>query len=155
MKNRKCQERGERLTLVHALVAAALIAGTAGGLPAFADEEPEPDKAAHLEPIAGTDIKRVSISLKAAKRLDIRTTKIREDGGVKTAPYSSVLYNEFGKTFVYTNPKPLTYVRSPVTIQKIAGDKAVMTAGPAVGTVVVSRGVWELFGAEVGVGEPE
>ena len=155
MKNRKCQERQNRSTLVRMALAAALIAGTASGLPAFADEEPEPDKAAHLEPIAGTDIKRVSISLKAARRLDIQTTQIREDGGLKTAPYSSVLYNEFGKTFVYTNPKLLTFVRSPVTIQKIEGDKAVMTAGPAVGTVVVTRGVWELFGAEVGVGEPE
>ena len=35
-----------------------------------------------------------------------------------------------GETWVYTSPKPLTFVRSPITVTNIAGDKAFLTDGP-------------------------
>lgn len=148
-------KKPERLTMLHLALGAALIAGTAGGSAALAAggggfTQVGP-KASHVDPIAGTDIKRITITLKAAQRLDIRTGQISEKGGVMIAPYSAVIYDKIGKTFVYTNPKPLTYVRHPITIKKYNKDTVVLTAGPAVGTVVATRGVLELFGTEMGL----
>jgi hypothetical protein len=39
-------------------------------------------------------------------------------------------------------------VREPVAVDHIAGDVAVLSAGPAVGALVVTEGSQELLGAE-------
>jgi hypothetical protein len=65
-----------------------------------------------------------------------------------TIPYAAVLYDTTGKTWVYTTSASLVFVRSPVTVDHIEGDQAVLTAGPAVGTAVVTTGAEELFGSE-------
>ncbi len=69
----------------------------------------------------------------------------------KIVPYSSVLYDVRGNTWVYINPKPLVFVRHAIEIDFIEGNDAVLTDGPAVGTKVVSVGAPELFGAETGI----
>ncbi len=66
-------------------------------------------------------------------------------------PYAAVLYDPQGKTWTYTNPGPLTFVREPITVDRIEGDKAFLSDGPAPGTLVVTVGAAELFGAETGV----
>jgi hypothetical protein len=71
----------------------------------------------------------------------------------KVVPYGAVLYDVDGKTWVYTNPEPLVFVRHPVSIDYIEGDLAVLLEGPPVDTEVVMVGVAELFGAETGVGK--
>ena len=70
----------------------------------------------------------------------------------KVVPYSAVIYDEHGNTWVYTSPKPLEYVRAPVTIDFIEGDVAVLKDGPPNGTAVVSVGAVELYGTEFEVG---
>lgn len=148
-------KKPERLTMVHLALGAALIGATAGGSPAFAAGGGgftyHGPKASHVEPIANTKIKRVTVTAKAAKRLDIQTGQIREEGGRKTAPYAAVIYDNVGETWVYTNPKPLTYVRHPITIEKHNGDTVVLTHGPEVGTIVATTGVLEIFGTELGL----
>jgi hypothetical protein len=47
---------------------------------------------------------------------------------------------------------PNTYAREPITVDFIEGDRAVLTAGPAAGTVIVTVGAAELYGTETGVG---
>lgn len=69
----------------------------------------------------------------------------------KVVPYAAVLYGVNGETWVYTNPEPLVFVRSPITIDYIVGDLAVLSEGPEVGTAVVTLGAAELFGTETGV----
>ena len=153
MKNWKRQIRSNRLTVVSLALGAALIAaaGTSSALAASGGFKYNGPKASHVEPIAGTDIKRVTITLKALKRLDIQTGQVREEGGVKTVAYSAVIYDKKGKTFVYTNPKPLTYVRHPISIGQFGHDTVVLTDGPPAGTVVATRGAAELFGTESGL----
>jgi hypothetical protein len=74
------------------------------------------------------------------------------DGGPrKVVPYAAVLYGVNGETWVYTNPKPLVFVRSPITVDYIEGDLAVLSEGPEIGTAVVTLGAAELFGTETGV----
>lgn len=100
-----------------------------------------------LEPIEGTDFKRVILTEKAAQRLDIQTAEV--SGG--SIPYAAVIYDTEGNTWVYTNPSPLTFVRAGIVIDHIDGDQAVLSQGLDAGTLVVTLGVSELYGAETGV----
>ena len=111
-------------------------------------------KAAKVDKIDGSDLKRVTLTQKAAERLDIKTSKMAADGaGVMTAPYAAIVYDGKGKTWVYTNPEPLVYVRAPVVVDSIKGPIAMLKSGPATGTTVVVVGVAELYGAESGIGK--
>jgi RND family efflux transporter MFP subunit len=65
-------------------------------------------------------------------------------------PWSAVIHDIHGGTWVYENPKAQVYTRRRVVVRHVAGDLAVLAAGPAVGTKVVTQGAAELFGTEVG-----
>ncbi|MGC5020697.1 hypothetical protein [Micromonospora sp. DT47] len=71
-------------------------------------------------------------------------------------PYSAVLYTPDGTTWVYTVPKALTQIRQKVVVATVGGadgTEAFLSEGPPVGTTVVTVGVMELYGAELGVGK--
>jgi len=108
-----------------------------------------------LEPIDGTDLKRVILTEKAVERLDIQTSAVRDEqvNGAKrkVVPYAAVIYDLQGATWLYTNPAPLTFVRETITVDFIEGDRAVLVSGPSSGTEVVIVGVSELYGTETGV----
>lgn len=108
-----------------------------------------------LEPIEGSDLKRVILTEKAAERIDLQTVLVQEAvvNGVTriVVPYAAVLYGLNGETWSYTSQEPLTFVRQPIIVDFIDGDMAILVEGPALGTEVVTVGVAELFGAETGV----
>lgn len=70
----------------------------------------------------------------------------------KIVPFDAVLYDLHGKTWVFTSPEPLVYVRAPITIDYVEGDLAVLSEGPPAGTEVVTAGASEVYGAETGIG---
>lgn len=114
---------------------------------------------AQVEHIEGSELSRVTLTEKASERLDIQTALVREarvsrSGGAlrKVVPYAAVLYDAQGKTWVYTSPQPLVFVRHRITVDYIDGDQAVLSDGPPVGTQVVTVGGAELFGAEFEIG---
>ena len=78
--------------------------------------------------------------------------RLLSDGTLEVVPYSAVIYDATGKTWAYTNPEPLTFVRHAIDVEYIEGDLAVLKDGPAVGTAVVTAGAAELLGVEQGVG---
>ncbi len=122
-----------------------------GGVP---DQSPAPVK---VEPIAGTNLKRLSLAQKTADRIAVKTAVVSQDqitsGGStvmrKIVPYASVLYDTNNATWVYTSPEPLVFVRHEIAIDYIEGDRAVLSDGPAAGTAVVTSGASELFGTEL------
>jgi hypothetical protein len=121
-----------------------------------AQDEGGSSDVATVEPIEGSDVARVTLSEDAARRLDISTAPITELGGrtTRTAmPFAAVLYDPNGDTWAYTNPEPLVFVRSSITVVTIEGNRAVLSAGPAPGTQVVTVGAAELLGTEYEVGE--
>jgi hypothetical protein len=67
----------------------------------------------------------------------------------KVVPYSSVYYDGKGTPWVYVTDKPLVYERQRIAVERVAGDLAVLSEGPAVGTTVVSVGAAMLFGTEI------
>lgn len=121
---------------------------------------PSDGRPANLEPVAGTSLNRVVLSARAAERLGIETvavgraeeTRASVTGTRHVIPYSAVLYDARGETWVYTNPQPLVFVRNRVGIDYIEGDRAVLVDGPPAGTVIVAVGGAELFGTEFEVG---
>jgi hypothetical protein len=107
---------------------------------------------AQVEPVAGTQLKRIKLDSKAVQRLDVQTAEVRQEpSGKKIIPYASVIYDLKG-AWVYTNPEPLTYLRHSVTVELIRGDDVYVTDGPPAGTPIVVVGAAELYGAEKGVG---
>src|SRR5680860_120439 len=111
---------------------------------------------ATVEQVEGSDIARVTLTEKAAERLDIQTTATRSAASVGEPrlmiPYSSIIYDADGGTWTYTNPEPLVFERAEISIESIDGDRVLLLEGPPAGTQVVVVGAAELFGAEFGVG---
>jgi RNA-binding protein YhbY len=101
-----------------------------------------------LEAIKGTDLNRVTLSDKVAARIDLQTVKVRRNGKRLMVPHEALIYNPFGKVFVYTRPEPRTYVRSPVIVNRVVGDHVVLSKGPAAGTTIVTVGAAELLATE-------
>lgn len=67
-----------------------------------------------------------------------------------TVPWSAVIYDVHGGTWVYAQTAPRTYSRRRVVVLHTAGADAVLASGPPSGTTVVALGGQELFGAETG-----
>ena len=119
-----------------------------------ADKSSESEKKgpATLVEVDGSEVPQVVLTAKAVERLGLELTAITDEAGAKVIPYGSVVYDSDGKTWAYTSPKALTFVREPITVTNIAGDKAFLSAGPASGIEVVTVGTAELFGVEAGIG---
>ena len=67
----------------------------------------------------------------------------------KIVPYGAVYYDGKGAAWAYVNPKPLTFERQSIRVERIVGDLAVLSEGPAVGTPIVTVGAAMLYGAEI------
>jgi hypothetical protein len=136
------------------IIAAALTLAACGSQAPTSSTSSPP---ARVERISGTDFSRVILTAQAAKRLGIQTAPV-QDARVqrkprKVVPYAAVFYDPSGKTWVYTNPDPLTFVRASISVDSIDSDLAVLSAGPPSGTRVVIVGAPELYGTEFGVGQ--
>jgi len=115
-----------------------------GSKPTTTIEKINPSK---LEEIEGSELKRVILTEKAAERIGVQTVPV--DGRV--IPYSAVIYDVEGNTWIYTNPAPLTFVREQIDIIRIEGDQAYLSQTPAFDAPIVIVGVAEIYGAETGV----
>ena len=109
--------------------------------------------AATIERIDGSELSRVTLTAAAAKRLDLAVATVKAASVGTEIPYAAVLYDPDGHTWTFTKVKGLTFERKAITVNKITGDVALLESGPPVGTVVVTQGTNELYGAEIGVGD--
>lgn len=135
-----------RLMIITLIVAGFLLPACGGKaqIPVTGSEKVAPSR---LEPIEGTDLSRVILTEKAAERIGVKTDKAR---GL-VIPYSAVIYDTEGNTWIYTNPAPLTFVRVPVVISQIEGDQALLAQKLESDAPIVVLGVAEIYGAETGV----
>jgi hypothetical protein len=120
-----------------------------GGYEAVKPAEP----VSKVEPIKGTEVQLVKFSALGAKKVGLQTALVRRDGEQKVIPYAALLYDSEGKAFVYTSPKPLTFVRKEVKAEREDGDRVMLAEGPPAGTRVVTTGAVEVYGTEFGVEE--
>lgn len=94
-----------------------------------------------------------SHALQPGQRMLVELVLKSDSKARKLVPYSAIIYDVKGDTWVYTNPEALVFVRAPVKIDYITGQTAYLTEGPAAGAKIVINGVAELYGAETGVGK--
>jgi hypothetical protein len=112
-------------------------------------EAPNP---AVVEQATGSEPPLITLTEQGAARTGIETAVVAAQSPL-TVPYRALLYDPNGDTWVYTSPEPLSYVRQPVTVDTIDGEQVILTDGPAAGTEIVTVGVAELYGAELGIGQ--
>lgn len=68
-------------------------------------------------------------------------------------PWSSILHDIQGGTWVYENTKPHVFVRRRVEVERVDGDLAILRRGVTSGVNIVTLGAAELYGTEFGVGK--
>jgi hypothetical protein len=134
------------------LALAGLVVATAA-LPVAGCTEVETETAtgyepSTLEPVKGNkDVQRVTFTAEGARRVDLQTASVRRN----VVPYAALIYDPEGKTYVYTSPKPLEYLRKEVKVDRIEGDRVLVSRGPPAGTEVVTVGAAEVYGTELEV----
>jgi RND family efflux transporter MFP subunit len=75
---------------------------------------------------------------------------MKGDETALVVPRSAVYYDIQGGTWIYEQIKDHTYVRRRVEVERVTGDRAVLSRGPKPGTKVMSVGVAEVYGTEFG-----
>lgn len=110
---------------------------------------------AKIEPVEGTGLSRITLTSKAAERIGVQTAVVRSEDGagppMSVMPYSALVYDTEGRAWAYTSSEALTFVRAPLTVERIEGDEVFLREGPPAGTAVVTVGAAELYGTELGV----
>jgi hypothetical protein len=93
----------------------------------------------------------VEFTPEGAKRTGLRTENVERTGRRVSVPYAALLYDPEGKTYVYTSPKELHYVRAEVRVARVESGRVVLARGPPPGTSVVTTGAAEVYGTELEV----
>jgi hypothetical protein len=106
---------------------------------------------AHVETVAGTEVKRVTFTREGARRTGLRTATVRRSGSHRVVPHNALIYDPAGTSYVYTRPEPLTFLRVPVNVDRVEGDRVLLADGPSAGTAVVTVGATEVYGTELGI----
>ncbi len=98
-----------------------------------------------------------SLGLRPGQRVgvDMPMTSLTE---ALVVPMAAVLYDIYGGTWVYVQESAskdgfVKFRRSRIMLEWVEGDQAILSAGPALGSEIVTDGSAELFGTEFGAGK--
>ena len=133
------------------LLAVCLLSVPALGACARSEAAPEAVPPAVVEAVPGSDVKTVQLTEDAALAAGIATAPVTQAStpGQLRIPYSAVMYYLDGSTWTYQVQAKNTFRRVPIRVQSISGQVATLTAGPPVGSQVVTVGAPEVLGAEL------
>ncbi len=81
------------------------------------------------------------------------TILLQEPEESLVVPWSAVVHDISGGTWVYENTSPQAFTRRRVQVRSVVEQLAVLDSGPKPGAKIVTSGVAELFGTEFGVGK--
>jgi len=98
-----------------------------------------------------------SLGLRPGQRVgvDMPMTSLTE---ALVVPMAAVLYDIYGGTWVYVQESAskdgfVKFRRSRIMLEWVEGDQAILSAGPELGSEIVTDGSAELFGTEFGAGK--
>jgi len=91
-------------------------------------------------------------SLKPGQRVGV-TLALKSHEESLAIPWSAVLHDVQGGTWVYENTAPQTFVRRPVEVKRVSGELALLGRAPQTGAKIVTVGAVELFGTEFSTGK--
>jgi hypothetical protein len=141
--------RGRRLGIAALVAAAGLGLAGCGGAAQGADIAPPEMASVDSTSDGGPGV--ITLTEPAERRLVIRTAAVTAAPGGIVVPYSAVVYEPDGSSWVYVQQEAHTYQRAAITIASISRDRVTATVGPRPGTLVVSQGAAELVGVETGI----
>ena len=131
-----------------ALLAAALALPLAG----CREEE---ESATAYEPssveLGGAGAKVVTFTREAADRVDLQTRTSIASGAKTVVDYAALIYDGKGVPWVYEALQPLVFQRTAVVVDRIEGDRVLLTGGLPAGRSVVTVGAAEVYGAELDI----
>ncbi|HWB00652.1 MAG TPA: efflux RND transporter periplasmic adaptor subunit [Pirellulales bacterium] len=87
--------------------------------------------------------------LRPGQRVDV-AIKLRGSQESLVVPWSSIVHDIQGGTWLYVRTAEHTYARRRVAVRYVDGALAVLDHGPEIETPVVTAGAMELFGTEFG-----
>lgn len=160
----RSKHRGSTAGHIRALGGVMLLMMFGGMAFACSDDEPSEEVVAPAQvvEIDGSELPNLVLEPRAAERLAIEITETAEiemetpDGDSETrllVPYSAIIYDPDGRTWVYAALDQYTFAREEVAIDYVVDTIAVLAEGPEAGTKVVMVGAAELYGEETGVGK--
>jgi hypothetical protein len=138
----------------------ALRIGCAGVALTFAlvgcnEVEPAPTSSYHPAEVSSPGpqgVREVTFTQDAARRVGLQTSRVTASGPDHVIPHAALIYDQKGKTWVYTVSKPLTYQRVGVAVKgEVDEDTMALSAAPPAGTEIVTRGAAQVYGAELGM----
>lgn len=139
-----------RMVTATALV---VLSGVVGGCAQAEGQAAGHYEPAHVETVdPGSGLKRVTFTEESAARADIQTAPVTQDGALLEIPSAALIYDNVGTTLVYVALDPLTYQRETVEVVVDDGRTVTLSRGPKPGTLVVTTGANQVWGAELGVG---
>jgi len=94
---------------------------------------------------------RLWLAEDALDRLRLETAPVQVAGAELVVPYSAVIYDADGGTWTFVELEPGVYQRHAITITSVDGNLVRLSAGPPVGTDVVTVAAAELVGVEAGI----
>lgn len=91
-------------------------------------------------------------ALRPGQRVGV-TIPLRDDDENPVVPWSAIVHDVDGGSWVYEALEHGAYARRRVQVLRVVGDRAALGAGLPAGTDIVTTGVAELFGTEFGAGK--
>ena len=131
------------------------LAGLALGLSLSGCAEVEEKEAETYQPAqlkaVGPKLKQVTFTSLAAEQVELTTEKASREGRHTAVDYAALIYDGQGVPWVYTVREPLTFLRAQISVDRIEGDRVLISRGLAPGTEVVTIGAAEVYGAELDI----
>lgn len=106
---------------------------------------------AEVEEVANLDVKRVTLTEDGAEQIALETAVAVRDGEHVVVPYAALIYDGIGVSWVYVNGESLEFLRHEVVVDRIEGDRALVSEGVQPGDRVATVGATEVYGAELGI----
>ena len=108
---------------------------------------------AKVTEVENSDVKQVQFTATGAEQVDLETETARRNGRHTVVPHTALIYDGQGVPWVYTVTARLTFLRAKVGVDRVVGDRALLSSGLSPGTEVVTVGATQVYGAELGIGE--
>ena len=135
------------------IVGLALVALGAAGCAATAAAETEARARPSSSRSRAATSSRCVLTEQAVERLGLQMAPSPSGRAARSSPTRPSSTTRSGDTWVYTSPKPLTFVRTPDHgLRRSPATRRCSATGPTRGTEVVTVGTAELFGAEKEIG---
>ncbi len=95
-------------------------------------------------------LKNVDSTWRPMQRISVMLNTLSKTDNKLTIPYSAVVYDIYGGSWVYMQQSKNSYERKRVFLDHVSGKQAIISEGPAENSQIVINGALELFAVETG-----